>query len=119
LERLAKNGLSRQDFQPTELICDQDSADELNSIDFMSDVVHWLADEGIIRFEAVLMDGEVIGATLTSKGFSALGKPAISGDSRSLGFAVRQIQSGSGGFANVGELFGGILGAFTKSISGN
>ncbi len=81
----------------------------------------WLCDEGIIRVSdhTKFFDGSSIlqNPVLTAYGISLLGRTiGPVDDARNLQSAVREVSSTRVSYASVGELFGGLLGAFTKSI---
>lgn len=115
---LAERGVQRTNFSVEdvglELTEDNDK--------LFSDALRWLSDEGIIRsnerYDTV--DGTenetiAIAFTLTSFGFDLL-QNRFEGDLK-LGAAIQQAKDGSGGYSNIGDLIGGILGGFTKTIS--
>lgn len=85
------------------------------------DAMHWLKEEKIIRFEQERrsMQLRMRGCVLTAYGYSLLGQSLkIDGETRTLGERVKNVQAGEAQYAKAGNFFGGLLGAFTKSISG-
>jgi hypothetical protein len=89
------------------------------NITLFVEAIRWLRAEDLVRTSAML---EIIGEptdievriVLTANGFALLGRRLGSGES--VGAAVKNASAGHG-YANAGELIGGILGAFTKSVS--
>ncbi|TLP69184.1 hypothetical protein FEE96_02555 [Parasedimentitalea maritima] len=86
--------------------------------------VEWLKDEGVIRTGKVFKylegggSGIVSGPVLTSYGLAALGhKITVGENEEKLSEAVKEVSSGTKSYSNIGDLVGGILGGFTKSIS--
>ncbi|WP_189640410.1 hypothetical protein [Paramylibacter ulvae] len=78
----------------------------------------WLISEGIIRCSnehQVFQDTPAINPVLTAYGFHVLGQKFLA-DGTTVGFAVQQINKGEINFAGIGEVFGGVLGGFTKSL---
>ena len=90
-----------------------------NDVTAFVEAVRWLQAEGLIRTSAMpAIVGQPVDipvrVVLTSDGFALLGRKLGSGES--IGSAVKNASDGRG-YSNAGELIGGILGAFTKSIS--
>ncbi|MFV0244766.1 MAG: hypothetical protein ACK5IB_07085 [Qingshengfaniella sp.] len=86
-----------------------------------ADAMYWLAEEGIIRFEQERQTTQLRmrGCVLTARGYALLGQPLrIEGKTGTVGERVREVQAGDAQYARAGNFFGGLLGAFTKSISG-
>ena len=115
---LAEQGVKRQDFSLEDLNLPGHVDDDL-----FGDALLWLEGEGIVRntvtHEFYLgQNGRTMasGFTLTSLGFSLLNEK-IDGD-LTLGSAIKQTSESGQGYANVGQLIGGLLGSFTKSVSG-
>ena len=82
------------------------------------ETIRWLQAEELIRTsEMPAIIGEPkdqkVRVVCTANGFSLLGKDLGKGET--VGSAVTRVSNGTG-YANTGELIGGILGAFTKSI---
>mgnify|MGYP000480616667 CR=1 FL=1 len=82
----------------------------------------WLLDEGIVRCtneHQVLKGMPMVNPVITAKGFALLGQPfAGSVEGNRVGDAVKEVATGNRNYAGVGDFFGGLLGGFTKSISG-
>lgn len=81
----------------------------------------WLIDEGIIRVSdhTKYIAGSSIlqNPVLTAYGISLLGRTiGPVDDARNLQSAVKEVSSTRVSYASAGELFGGLLGAFAKSI---
>lgn len=84
------------------------------------DAMHWLSEEGILRFEMERHTSQVRmkGCVLTAYGFSLLGRKfSLNGRSQTVGESIKNVEDNSAGYSNLGNFFGGLLGAFTKSIS--
>lgn len=115
LHRFVENGTH------SETVSTKAFFDEVNqeNITTFVETVRWLRSENLIRTGNIpaivdaLEDIEV-SIVLTADGFHSLGKKF--GDGQTVAQALKSVNSG-GGFANTGELLGGLLGAFTKSIS--
>ncbi|WP_074948007.1 hypothetical protein [Paracoccus halophilus] len=116
LTHLAENGLKTSDLGATEIGLD----DELQS--FFEYCARWLSSEGIIRVGTVVSGtepGEVyfLDSVITAYGFQLLSQGvSLGGKEKSLGAAVKEVSSGKS-YSSLGDLIGGILGGFTKSIS--
>lgn len=85
------------------------------------DAMHWLKEEKIIRFEREKRSTQLRmkGCVLTAYGYSLLGQSLkIDGETQTVGERIKNVQSGEAQYAKVGNFFGGLLGSFTKSISG-
>ena len=85
--------------------------------------IEWLADEGVIRYSDIQRtlgsrcSGSVTNPVLTSFGFKVLGKDIeLNGEKTTIAAAVQEVKSGNRDYSVVGDLLGGILGGFTKSI---
>jgi len=81
----------------------------------------WLMEEGIIRCSnsTRLLNGSIamINPKITSKGFALLDQPFNLGtDPIRVGQAVKEIAGGRRNYAGIGDLIGGLLGGFTKSM---
>lgn len=88
---------------------------------FFNGCCYWLLEEGIIRcsnFEQ-LLSGSVflVSPMITSRGFALLDQPfaGTEGATR-VGQAVKEVADGRRNYAGIGDLVGGILGGFTKSM---
>lgn len=94
---------------------------EAEYVPFYDGCCRWLLDEGILRgSHNPLTDGGnflIHNAIITARGFALLGQPfPIAQEEISLGQAVEKVAQGKANYAGVGEVFGGILGGFTKSF---
>lgn len=77
----------------------------------------WLQSEGIIRSEGVARNGQIYKGVLTAYGYSLMGQPfKIGEETITVGSAVTCVSNGTDSFSKMGDLFGGILGGFTKSM---
>ncbi|AHD10873.1 hypothetical protein PhaeoP75_03182 [Phaeobacter gallaeciensis] len=90
---------------------------------FFFPCVDWLVSEGVIRVQDIrrYTDSNHSGfpdrPVLTSYGFQLLEqKISVGADAERLANRVKEVSSNGVGYANVGDLIGGILGGFTKSI---
>lgn len=115
LTRFAENG-TQSEAVSTATFFDTKSPENITAF---VETIRWLRAEDLIRTSDIPaifgkpQDIEVR-VVLTANGFNLLGKTLGSGER--VGQAVQNVNSGKG-YANAGELIGGILGAFTKSIS--
>ncbi|WP_425100199.1 hypothetical protein [Tropicibacter sp. S64] len=118
---LADGGVTRQTFSVREL--GYEANDDSHRL--FRDAVLWLGYEGIIasgyterKNQFSQKDNTIFARSffLTSKGFKLLSEK-FDGE-LTLGAAVKEANSNGTGYANAGTFFGGILGGFTKSISG-
>lgn len=112
----AEQGVIREDLNLEKLGYEPSEATANLFVDAMS----WLSNEGIINTNQKLAftmgsSPRALGFTLTSKGYAMLASP-FEGE-LTLGAAIKHAQRTGQGYSNVGELLGGLLGAFTKSIS--
>lgn len=82
----------------------------------------WLIEEGIVRCtneHQVIQGMPMVNPVITAKGFTLLGQPfAGTEEGNRVGDAVKEVASGNKNYAGIGDFFGGLLGGFTKSISG-
>ena len=85
--------------------------------------VRWLESEGVIRVGNYhrTMDstasGIIANPVLTSYGFRILGQSISLGEEREkLSDAIRNVNSGSGTYAKIGNFTGGLLASFIKSL---
>ncbi|OZA06982.1 MAG: hypothetical protein B7Y02_14630, partial [Rhodobacterales bacterium 17-64-5] len=84
-----------------------------------ADMVKWLQDEGVVRDQDSYSDGlggVVFDLVLTSRGFWLL-EQKFTGD-LTLGSAISKVAKNEPMTAGLGDFVGGILGGFTKSITG-
>ncbi|MFD1881972.1 hypothetical protein [Paracoccus pacificus] len=115
LAHVAENGL-----QPSELTNDTLELDAEMAPFFVA-CYDWLEAEGIVRSTNIsrTLNGHiyVTNPAITAYGFRLLGQGvSLGGENTTLGAAVKEVSTGRS-FSQIGELIGGILGAFTKSIS--
>lgn len=88
---------------------------------FFNGCCQWLLDEGIVRCTNIHqpLSGSLSMASpmITSRGFALLDQPfaGTRGETR-VGQAVKDVAEGQKNFAGIGDLIGGILGGFTKSM---
>ncbi|MEY8827951.1 hypothetical protein AB9K34_06000 [Sedimentitalea sp. XS_ASV28] len=116
---LAERGVERTDFSVAEIGFELTREND----QLFSDAMIWLSAEGIIRSNDRIdyvagKDNETVAISfsLTSFGFKLLSE-TYEGE-LTLGQAVSKTNSSGVGYANVGNLLGGLLGSFTKSVSG-
>lgn len=81
----------------------------------------WLIEEGIIRCAntSQSMGGNLsmISPMITSNGFALLDQPFVIGDEQMrVSQAVKEVSGGQKNYAGIGDLVGGLLGGFTKSM---
>ncbi|WP_291735190.1 hypothetical protein [Leisingera sp. F5] len=117
LELLMDWGIQETQLEFTELGLSEDYASHFFPC------VEWLRDEGIIRTGKIskYLDGNAAGIVsspvLTSYGLAALGHKVKVGEiEEQLSQAVKDVSSGGKSYSQIGDLVGGILGGFTKSI---
>jgi len=86
--------------------------------------VEWLISEGVIRAQDTerrigsVHSGKVVNPVLTSYGFKLLGQKLMMGQEEAqLAERVKEVSRSGTSYSGVGDLIGGILGGFTKSIS--
>ncbi|MEQ9260308.1 MAG: hypothetical protein RIG84_14565 [Roseovarius sp.] len=109
---LAERGVRQSDVSAQVLGYTQD-----NQVDVLfANAMKWLIDEGIVRQTALheTQGGMAKGCVLTSRGFALLAQPFEG--SLTLGTAIRKTAESGAGYSNVGDLLGGLLGGFTKSL---
>ena len=87
--------------------------------------LHWLEAEDLIRVGEYARTlggyagGEVLNVSLTSKAMALLGQEIeINGQNTSVADAVEKASKNDAGGYRIGELIGGVIGGFTKSIGG-
>ncbi|WP_090732807.1 hypothetical protein [Paracoccus homiensis] len=115
---LAPYGVQRTTFGSKELGYESGNETRLLFIDAMN----WLQNEGVvfssekIKFMNGTSEGEVYALrfVLTSKGYKLLSS-RFNGD-LTLGQAITKVNASGEGYANLGDLVGGLLGGFTKSM---
>lgn len=84
------------------------------------DAMYWLEEEGILRFEMEKHQNHVRmrGCVLSAQGFSMLSQPfSLDGKTTTVGDTIKSVEDNGAGYSNVGNFVGGLLAAFTKSIS--
>jgi hypothetical protein len=113
--KLAENGVMKTDLTHENV--------DIDDPDLFVDALTWLRHEGIAFSTDTHhfyggTEGKPIasGFRLTSKGFNLLSE-SYDGD-LTLGQAIRRSSESGQGYANAGNLLGGLLGAFTKSVGG-
>jgi hypothetical protein len=120
---LVEKGLMRVDLESSDVfdIMTERWGDEDVVIQTFADVVHWMNDEGIIRIRTVQGFDHGFcfsGVQLTAKGLAIIGvRQESNGDS------IKKIVESKPGldsaaYGKIGELVGGLLGGFTKSMAG-
>ena len=84
--------------------------------------IEWLEAEGLIRVEHYsrvmggIANGSVDNISLTAKGMALLGQSVtVHGIQTSLSDTVKEVSSGRD-FSKIGDLIGGIIAGFTKTI---
>ncbi|MDK3075111.1 hypothetical protein QO034_18645 [Sedimentitalea sp. JM2-8] len=118
VSKLAARGVRRTELTLSELGYENNE----ENTDLFIDAVKWLESEGIIRsgekydFYANSKNETVAsGFTVTSFGFALLQQP-FDGN-LTLGAAIEKVRSDGSGYSKIGDLVGGLLGGFTKTIS--
>jgi hypothetical protein len=128
LTRLLENGI-----RPT-MIGVADFSDTFKSVGYpldydfdglLEDIVNWLRDEAIIRFKDIIQgtEGELLihDCVITAYGIKLLQSKSDLLDGKTPAEVLVENKRGdaaASGFVKAGSLLGGILGGFTKSISG-
>lgn len=115
--RLYQNGVSTQTIS----ILDVGEEDE----DLFIDAICWMRDEGLIRtsgFASTNDEGITTKAhdcVLSSFGFAAFSnRMERDGKETTLGTEIKRVSETKSSWGAPGEFIGGLLGGFTKSISG-
>ncbi|MBN8185359.1 hypothetical protein JF540_01525 [Salipiger thiooxidans] len=115
---LAEQGVRRSEFTVLDLGLEADR----ENVSLFIDALKWLASEGIVRSQDThefysVSEGDTAasGFTLTSYGFALLQQPFLG--ELTLGGAIKKAQGSGSGYSGIGDLVGGILGGFTKSLS--
>lgn len=90
---------------------------------FFYPCVEWLEAEGLIRVGEYartmggLANGSIINVSLTSRGMALLGaKFTVNGETETVSEAVKKTTQGGGETYRIGEIIGGVLGGFTKTL---
>ena len=112
---LAQNGVRSVELQTTDFF---PTADQLSIDDFM-ETIRWLRQEGIVRTDEIPRflfnhPNMKVRCVLTAFGFALLDQKFRNADN--LGQAIEKVNASGVGYSNIGDLIGGILGGFTKSI---
>lgn len=127
LSHLVGQGLGRVDLDPSDAfeIMAHTIGDEDEVLKTFSDVLHWMHDEGLIRTTSIqgLTDTAYAfnGVQLTSRGIAIVqAKPNDPELGESIERTVAQARGNleASFFTKAGSFVGGLLGGFTKSISG-
>ncbi len=116
VDLLAENGLSKTEVSSSSFL--PQDADQAQ-IQLFADIVKWLQNEGVVRDHDSYGDGHggiVFDLVLTSRGFWLLDQK-FAGD-LTLGSAISKVAKNEPMTAGIGDFVGGILGGFTKSITG-
>ncbi|MGV8988631.1 MAG: hypothetical protein ACOH2H_20400 [Cypionkella sp.] len=116
VNQLSENGLAKTEVASRDFL--PEGADQ-KQIQLFADTVKWLQDEGVVRDHDSYADGLggiVFDLVLTSRGFWLLDQK-FSGD-LTLGSAISKVAKNEPMTAGLGDFVGGILGGFTKSITG-
>jgi hypothetical protein len=112
---LVPNGVKR-----VEIDIDSLEIENLQSSDLalFIDAMQWLIAENIIRHTDADLSGMYYQCCITSYGFALLGQKFVDAkENETVGKAVKNVSEDNASYANIGNLLGGLLGAFTKSIS--
>jgi hypothetical protein len=115
VNQLAENGVAKTEVASRDFLPDGASQGQIQTF---TDTVKWLEHEGVVRDGDSYSDGlggVVFDLALTSRGFWLL-EQKLSGD-LTLGRAVASISKNEPIPTGLGDFFGGLLGAFTKSYT--
>lgn len=128
LRRLLSGGITRATLSVDDFRSDCREAGYPEPADLeglFDDLMAWLRDEGVIRFETAYQgtDGETIfeGCVITGYGIGLLRRKADVFDGRSPADVIMTSKSDGGPVApyvKYGGLLGGVIGGFTKTLSG-
>ena len=116
VQRLAENGVIKEDVSSDDFV--SDTADQ-NEVQIFCDLVDWLSGEGVVRTDGGYSGGNgdvVYELVLTSRGFWLLEQDYTT--DLTLGAAIKKVSQNGAKTSGLGDFFGGMLGGFTKSISG-
>ncbi len=113
---LAGNGVQTTVLSTMEFI---GAPEKANDHQPLIDTIKWLEAEGVIR-KSTGYSGDVMGDTifelvLTSRGFWLLDQKLT--DDLTLGAAIGKVNGNRNALGGLGDLVGGVLGGFTKSMS--
>ncbi|MCT4333671.1 hypothetical protein MU516_12425 [Paracoccus sp. YLB-12] len=116
IANLEDNGVIATALHVSDFYSDYTSEDAL----LFSSAISWLAAENVIRFRGEPIpddadDTNHYSAVLTSFGFLALERELSS--ALTLRDQLKEARAGARNWASVGDLVGGILGGFSKTIS--
>ncbi len=117
--KLFQNGVSQIDLEITDLELPKDLSDNDN---LFVDAMVWMTNEGLIRQKGLASNGNggtfAVSCVMTSYGFSTMNNMLEDSSGKTtLGGRINEVVSSGGNWSGPGELFGGLLGSFTKSIS--
>jgi hypothetical protein len=116
MSRLEDNGVRQLDYSVYDFFDEPVSSD--NEALFV-ELVKWLENEGVVRCGYYCSGSRtsetVCNLVLTSWGFRLLSTEFKA--NLTLSQAVHNVSSGASGHGKVGELVGGLLGAFTNAIA--
>ena len=117
---LAPNGVKRVKIDILSLQFEGSNHDDIRPyVGLFLDAMEWLIAENIVRHTDRDLSGVYSQCCITSYGFALLGQKLVGAkDNETVGKAVRNVNDDSASYANAGNLLGGLLGAFTKSIGG-
>ena len=115
LQILVESGIQAWQIEFEELELDEDFRP------FFVPCAKWLRDEGIVRVSEIAEfsgGATILHPVITAFGLHKLGMSVSFSDSEkiNLGDAVRDVSQRKAPYAQLGDLVGGILGGFTKSI---
>ncbi|MGY3082143.1 hypothetical protein ACVWZZ_008551 [Bradyrhizobium sp. LM6.10] len=127
LRELLKAGIARSELSVDQFRADIREAGYPEPADFeglFGDIMIWLKDESIIRFETVTGDGRggevFLDVVITGHGMNLLGKriDALNGASAAdVIMETKDKNASAPQLVKLGGLIGGIIGGFTKSAS--
>jgi len=116
LDRLAENGVVADNLSTYDLFNPPPSDAD---VQLYLGTIKWLEAEGVIRTDGGCQGGRdnelVYEIVLTSRGFSLLERRLT--NNLTLGGAIQKLARSESGLAGLGDLIGGVLGGFTKSVS--
>ena len=116
VQRLADNGVIKEDISSDDFVSDHTAQ---NEVQIFCDLIDWLSREGVIRTDGGYSGGNgdfVYDLVLTSRGFWLLEQDYTA--NLTLGAAIKAVSQNGAMTSGLGDFVGGMLGGFTKSISG-
>ncbi len=115
---LAPNGVKRVEIDILSLGFEGSNHSDIGPyVGLFHDAMEWLIAKNIIRHTGRDLSGMYYQCCITSYGFALLGQKLVGAkDNETVGKAVRNVNDDSASYANAGNLLGGLLGAFTKSM---